>query len=282
MAEHKSIINPEASSQPFSPPIGILDSGVGGLSVMKEICRELPHQDIHYIGDSAWCPYGNKDPEKIIDRVFKLTDRLLELGCGLVVIACNSATICAVEALRAQYLIPFTGMEPAVKPAAKMTRSGVIGVLATEASLAGEKFHRLVNTHGGGIRIITTPSPTFVDLVEQGTLEGEDAETAVREYTTPMLEHGADVLVLGCTHYPFLRPTIQKVVGESITLVDTGAAVARQARRLFEENYTSPDKQNTIQERKISVSTTGELEHLKKLFPVLCPKLEAELSKLSM
>jgi len=230
----------EMNQSTIQPPIGILDSGVGGLSVLTEIHKLFPNQIIHYIGDSEWCPYGNKSPEQIRHRVFTLTNLLLERNCGMIVIACNSATICAVEALRAEYMIPFTGMEPAVKPAVEATRSGVIGIFATEASLAGEKFHRLLNQHGRGVKIITTPCPEFVDLVESGNLSGHLVDRAIEKYALPMLEQGADTLVLGCTHYPFLKPAIQNIVGSHITIVDTGHAVARQTRKLYLEHYSQP------------------------------------------
>lgn len=258
--------------------IGILDSGVGGLSVMKEIHSLLPCHQIHYIADSAWCPYGNKSPAEIQERVFLLTDKLISKGCGIVVIACNSATISAVEALRANYPIPFTGMEPAIKPASKITKTGVIGVLATEASLAGEKFHQLLHTHGSGIKIITTPCPKFVEHVEQGDLDGSQVEASIREYTQHMLDASADTLVLGCTHYPFLRRTIQQVVGENIKLIDTGAAVAKQTKNLLERNYPTT-KANHYPSPQIY--TTGDLHLLEKIFPRLCPNINATLKELN-
>ena len=149
-------------------PIGILDSGIGGLSVLNEIRKTLPNESIIYFGDSAWCPYGARDADEIQRRVFAVTDFLLSKNCKLIVIACNSATIAAVEALRASYPVPFVGMEPGIKPAAAITQTGTVGVLATEASLAGKKFHRLVDDHGSGVTIITRPCPDFVELVESG------------------------------------------------------------------------------------------------------------------
>ena len=263
-------------TQPLEqPPIGILDSGVGGLSVLKEIQKLMPHQDLVYIGDSAWCPYGNKSPEAIKNRVFAHTNSLLEKGCGMVVIACNSATICAIEALRAEYMVPFTGMEPAVKPAVKATKTGVIGILATEASLAGEKFHHLVNAHSSGVKVITTPCPDFVKLVESGTLEGSEVTSAIQLYTNQLLAGNADTLVLGCTHYPFLKQAIQQVVGENVSLIETGPAVAKQTLKLYTEYYGKP--QPTKSEAKLSIFTTGKLSYLEKIFPLLCPHLEAQL-----
>ncbi|MEO0416168.1 MAG: aspartate/glutamate racemase family protein, partial [Verrucomicrobiota bacterium] len=162
-------------AEPFT--VGILDSGVGGLSVLKEIHALQPNLELLYVGDSAWCPYGTKTPEQIIERVEFISEYLIDRGADAIVIACNSATIHAVESLRSVYPLPIIGMEPAVKPACQKTKSGVIGVLATEASIAGEKFHRLVDRTASGVNVITRPCPRFVELVEQGMrLEGEDAE----------------------------------------------------------------------------------------------------------
>ncbi len=256
--------------------IGILDSGVGGFSVLQEIHALLPQVSVHYVADSSWCPYGNKPGDEIRDRVTKISDYLLEAGAEILVIACNSATIHAVGSLRANYPIPIVGMEPAVKPAAEVTRSGVIGVLATEASIAGEKFHQLVNTHASGVRVITRPCPRFVKLVEQGITEGPEAELAVDEVIAPLLEAGADVLVLGCTHYPFLRSTIQSRVPETTELIDTGPAVARRVASLLSEATdlsTNPSG--------IHIETTGSQEHLELLLSKLLPDLTASTSEIS-
>ena len=259
-------------------PIGILDSGVGGLSVMREIHDLLPQHEIHYIADSAWCPYGNKSQNEIQKRVFHLTDKLIDKGCGIIVIACNSATIAAVEALRANYPIPFTGMEPAIKPASKLTKTGVVGVLATEASLAGEKFHKLLHTHSNGIQVITTPCPKFVEYVEQGELDGERVEASIREYTIHMIDSSADTIVLGCTHYPFLKNSIQKVVGNSIQLIDTGKAVAQQTKKLLHEYYG--ESPNVSPFFTPTIYTTGDISLLKRIYPNLCPSIQATLQTL--
>ncbi|MEM9018608.1 MAG: glutamate racemase, partial [Verrucomicrobiota bacterium] len=182
--------------------IGILDSGVGGLSVLREVHSVLPGASLHYVGDSSWCPYGTKPGEVILGRVTEIADYLLAEGAGILVIACNSATIHAVGPLRATYPVPIVGMEPAVKPAAEKTKSGVIGVLATEASIAGEKFHRLLSNHANGVRVITRPCPRFVELVEAGQIEGPEVDAAIDNAVAPLLVLGADVIVLGCTHYP--------------------------------------------------------------------------------
>jgi len=247
--------------------IGLLDSGVGGLSVLREIHTLLPEASLHYVGDSAWCPYGTKSPEVIRMRVCEIADYLLVQGAEILVIACNSATIHAVGALRAEYPLPVVGMEPGVKPAAERTRSGVIAVLATEASLAGERFHQLVNTHASGVRVITRPCPRFVELVEAGILDGPEAESAVDEALAPLLEAGADVFVLGCTHYPFLRTTMEKRLPEGVLVIDTGPAVARRVESLL------ADGRATSAPGRIRIETTGPLGRLESLLPRLLPGL---------
>ncbi len=251
----------------------MLDSGVGGWSVLVEVDRLLPQVPIHYVGDSAWCPYGTKSPEQICERVFALTDYLLAGGATMIVVACNSATIHAVGALRAAYPVPIIGMEPGVKPAAELTVSGIVGVLATEASIAGEKFHQLVHTHAAGVRVITRTCPRFVELVEAGQLEGSEAEAAVAEALDPLLEAGADVIVLGCTHYPFLRPLIEVGLPEGVRLVDTGPAVARRVVQVLGGNLTSHDGPGAIRQ----VETTGDFERLGSLAPRLLPQLAVTL-----
>ncbi len=238
--------------------IGVLDSGIGGLSVVREIHALLPAEDIIYFGDSAWCPYGVRSAEEIQERVFAIADLLLEQGCKALVIACNSATIAAVEGLRASYPVPIIGMEPGVRPAVTMTKSGVVGVFATEASIRGEKFHKLLNSHAHSVKVITRPCPEFVDLVERGVTSGEEAEDIVRRHVDPMLAAEADVLVLGCTHYPFLTPLIQKIAGEGVLLIDTGSAVARQVGRVLDrEGLLTVDNG----EGGLDILTSGDPAH---------------------
>lgn len=215
-------------------PIGVFDSGVGGLSVLRELRGLLPAEDFIYYADSAHCPYGGKPQAAILARSVAISEELLAAGCKLIVVACNTATIAAVEHLRASYPVPFVGMEPAVKPACALTRTGVVGVLATGAALAGEKFHQLVAQHAAGVRVITQPCPGLVECVESGDLDGPRVRELLLRYLEPLRAAGADVLVLGCTHYPFLRPLIQQLAGPSVQLLDTGAAVARQTRRIME------------------------------------------------
>lgn len=214
-------------------PIGVFDSGLGGITVMQELVKRLPQEDFLYVADSGHCPYGGKSAEEITARARAITEALLARGAKLIVVACNTATIAAIETLRADYPVSFVGMEPAVKPAAARSYSGVIGVLATGAALAGEKLHKLIREHAGGVRVITQPCPGLVERVELGDLNGPQTRQLVERYTQPLLEAGADVLVLGCTHYPFLRPLIAEVVGPRVVIMDTGEAVSRRTEALL-------------------------------------------------
>jgi len=253
--------------------IGVLDSGVGGLSVLREIRALLPNQAITYIGDNAWCPYGNKSYPEIRERTFALSDFLIAQGAEVIVIACNSATIVAIEALRAHYPLPFIGMEPGVKPAAALTKTGTIGVLATEASLRGDKFHHLVARHAQDIRVITQPCPKFVELVEQGILTGPEVDAAIDEYTSAMLAADADILILGCTHYPFLLPALKARLPDHIRFIDTGDAIARRVEQQIISN--SPDPQ-------IKLLTTGHPDKIAKLARSLTPHLPFTCHPLSL
>lgn len=256
----------DADSTRHAGPIGVFDSGVGGISVLREIRELLPAEHLIYYADSGHCPYGGKPRESIVARAVAITEFLIGRGAKLIVVACNTATIAAVEHLRATYPLPFVGMEPAVKPAAALTRSGVVGVLATGAALAGEKFHRLVAQHAGNVRVITQPCPGLVEQVERGDLDGPDTCELVTRYTAPLLAEGADVIVLGCTHYPFLRPLIQDVVGPGVALVDTGKAVARHTQRVLEREALLGASAGV---GTIEWYTSGDLAHFERLHQLL-------------
>ena len=211
---------------------GIFDSGSGGLSVLREMLKVLPGEDYLYFSDNAHCPYGEKSPEYICERADEITAMMLAKGCDVVVVACNTATAAAISHLRAKFAIPFVGMEPAVKPAAALTRSGVVGVLATEGTLKGKKYHLIRNRYADNVKVVEQVGKGFVELVESACLEGPHAEAVVRESVRPLVEAGADTLVLGCTHYPFLSPAIARVASQlapatQFTLIDPAPAVAR-------------------------------------------------------
>lgn len=226
--------------------------------------KRLPGHSFYYIADSKWCPYGAKSYDEIQQRVFVLADYLIEKGSEMIVVACNSATIAAVEALRANYPMQFIGMEPGVKPASEVTATHTIGVLATQASLSGEKFHRLVTTHAYDLRVITQHCPKFTELVEQGILDGPEVEATIHEYTDSMIREGVDTIILGCTHYTFLKPALVKVLPPHIKFIDTGRAVAKRVEKLNPTPSSNP---------RIHLFTTGSLEQMHQLLPLLCPEL---------
>ena len=212
-------------------PIGVFDSGVGGVSVLREIRRELPAEDLIYLADSEYTPYGDRPAAVIIERSIAMVALLERHGVKAVVVACNTATGIAVDTLRARFTLPIVAIEPAVKPAAARTRSGVVGVLATTQTLASERFSKLVDTHAAGVRVMTQPSPGLVEVVEAGELSTAATRSLVEKYVRPLVDQGADTIVLGCTHYPFLGAVIQDVAGPDVTVIDPAVAVARELRR---------------------------------------------------
>lgn len=212
--------------------IGIFDSGTGGLSVFKEIRKLLPEERYIYFSDNAHCPYGEKSREYIIERSREITRFLLDKGCDIIVVACNTATAAAIAVLREEFPVRFIGMEPAVKPAVKSTRTGVVGVLATAGTLKADKYLNTREKFSEGVKITEHVGQGFVELVEKGCLTGREAEDVVRASLRPLLDEGADRIVLGCTHYPFLWDTIAKIASElyperEIEIIDPAPAVAR-------------------------------------------------------
>ncbi len=219
--------------------IGIFDSGVGGLSVFREIRKVLPDERYVYFSDNAHCPYGEKTREYITDRSRKITDFLLSKGAGIIVVACNTATAAAIATLREEYDVPFIGMEPAVKPAAARTRSGIVGVLATAGTLKAEKYLNTRGRYAEEVRFVEHVGEGFVELVESGKTTGAEAESVVSASLIPLLDAGADTIVLGCTHYPFLADTILKtatghVPETEISVIDPAPAVARHLLEVME------------------------------------------------
>lgn len=192
--------------------IGLFDSGSGGLSVYREIVKLLPREDYIFYADNLYCPYGEKSREFIIDRAREITDFLLEKGADIIVVACNTATAAAIATLREEYPVKFIGMEPAVKPAALGTRTGVIGVLATAGTLHASKYLDTRDRYADGITVVEHVGQGFVELVESGDITGSHAEEVIRASLCPLLDEGADTIVLGCTHYPFLKDTDRKSV----------------------------------------------------------------------
>lgn len=217
-------------------PIGVFDSGVGGLSVLREIRTLLPNETLLYVADSGHVPYGEKSPEFIRQRCALIAEHLLGQGAKALVLACNTATAAGVAELRERYgELPIIGMEPAVKPAAAATRSGVVGVLATTGTLKSAKFAALLDRFASDVRVITQPCPGLVECIEAGELESPATAELLQGFVRPLLEEGCDTLILGCTHYPFIKPLLRRLVPESVSLIDTGAAVARHLQRLLSE-----------------------------------------------
>ncbi len=214
--------------------IGVFDSGIGGLSVWREIVRQLPHEPTVYLADQAHVPYGSRGMAEVRALSEGVTRFLLGQGAQVIVIACNTASAAALYYLRRTFpQIPFVGMEPAVKPAVERTHSGVVGVIATPTTFQGELFNSLLARYGGDARVIPQVCPGLVEAVESLALETEGTEHLLRECLAPLLEAGADQLVLGCTHYPFLRTAIERVVAGRMAVIDPAPAVARQTGRVL-------------------------------------------------
>ena len=225
--------------------IGIFDSGVGGLSVLREIRKLLPEEKYIYYSDNAHCPYGEKSQEYIIDRAREVTRFLLSQGAEIIVIACNTATAAAIATLRKEFDVRFIGMEPAIKPAAAITKTGVVGVLATAGTLNADKYHITREKYSEGVRIVEHIGQGFVELVESGEISGPKAEQTVEASLKPLLDQGADTIVLGCTHYPFLSDTISRIASRlvperKVTIIDPAPAVARHLADVMRQEGLLP------------------------------------------
>ena len=215
-------------------PVGFFDSGRGGLCVLEAFRKRLPLEKTIYIADTEHCPYGNKPPEEIVARAKSLTEQLLAQRCKMVVVACNTATAAAIDILRATWPdVPFVGMEPAVKPAVLRSKSGIVGVLATAGTFSGRLYRETCARFAKNTRVLTCVADDWVTLVEKGETTGPRAEASVRACVEPLLAAGADHLVLGCTHFPHLKPLIEQVAAGRAEVLDPSDAVARQAERLL-------------------------------------------------
>jgi len=224
-----------------SSPIGIFDSGVGGLSILREIRRAFASEDLLYVADSACVPYGDKSPQFVKARSFAITEFLVNRNAKAIVVACNTATGAAITTLRLRFSVPIVGIEPAVKPAVGKTASGVVAVLATSGTLSSDKFAKLLARFGGNVDILIQPCAGLVEQVETGELHGEKARALTAKYVLPLLERGADTIILGCTHYSFLAPLIREIAGPRVSIVDPNAAIAHELRRRLEShNLLSP------------------------------------------
>lgn len=219
-----------------SGPVGIFDSGLGGLTVWREVRRQLPNEDIVYFADSRNCPYGRKSADEIVRLAHAIADRLLALGCKLIVVACNTATAAAIDHLRQSYPIPFVGMEPAIKQAALNTKTGRVGVLATKGTFDGRLYKQTSRKYANNIDVMVQIGDGLVELVERNEYESAEAQSLLHKYVGPMLEHGVDQIVLGCTHYPFYKPQIEAMAGSRATVIDPAPAVARRVGEVLAEH----------------------------------------------
>lgn len=250
-------------------PIGFFDSGVGGLSVWREVVRSLPHEATVYFADSAHCPYGPRPAAEIRALSAAITRFLLAQGCKLIVVACNTASAAALEFLRAEFDVPIVGMEPALKPAAAASQTGHVGVLATEGTLNGYLFKNTAQRHANGIEVHVQVGEGLVEQVEAGQLDTPETEALLRRYLEPLLAAQVDQIALGCTHYPLLMPLIERVVAGRAQVIDPAQAVARQVQRvLMTHNLESP--QDSVAEHQFF--TSGQPQPLEELVAMLSQK----------
>jgi len=248
-------------------PIGIFDSGVGGLSVLRAIRRELPAEPLLYLGDHAHVPYGSRPRDQIHEFAFGITRFLLGQGAKLIVVACNTASAVALHDLRQTFPdVPFVGMEPAVKPAAETTHTGKVGVLATPTTFAGELYASVVERFAKDVQIFQSTCPGLVEQIEAGDLEGDVTRQILTDALIPMLAEGIDTVVMGCTHYPFVIPLIEKITGPDVRTIDPAPAIARQTRRLLAERGLLNESQEAGKQRFF---TSGNLLNFQKLLPIL-------------
>ena len=219
-----------------SKPIGIFDSGVGGLSIWNEIHQLLPMESTIYLSDSKHAPYGPKGKEAIIQLSVKNTEWLMNQGCKLIVVACNTATTNAIDTLRKNYPIPFIGIEPAIKPAALQSKSKAIGILATKGTLSSQLFHETSQLYSSDLLVVEQVGNGIVELIENGALYSDEMKHLLQSYLQPMLDAEIDCLVLGCTHYHFLTPILKQLLPKHVKIIDSGKAVAKQTKAVLESN----------------------------------------------
>ena len=236
--------------------VGVFDSGVGGISVLREIRTLLPAEDLVFVADSGNVPYGSKSPAFIESRSTLITQFLLSEGSKAIVVACNTATAAAVSTLRRDFEVPIIGMEPAVKPAAALTKTGVVGVLATVGTTESARFAALLDRFARAITVVTEHAPGLVEEIEKGDLASAELRRLVEKYTAPLVAASADTIVLGSTHYHFVRPVAASVLGASVALIDTGAAVAQQLRRILSDHALLADPTRIGSERFFSTGDT--------------------------
>ncbi|MDO6445873.1 glutamate racemase [Colwellia sp. 1_MG-2023] len=233
-------------TQKCSDPIGIFDSGVGGLSIAKRITEHLPNEQIIYFADSAFAPYGDISNQQIIERVNFIANSLINKQCKAIVIACNTATVNAIDQLRKRVTLPIIGVEPAIKPAAAISTSKKIGILVTQATANNARFLALVEQYKNGAQVFIQPCLGLVELIEQGLQSSEKFICLLKQYLTPLIAQGVDTLVLGCTHYPFMSDEIQKIVPNEINLIETATPVSEQLKRQLIKHHLLAENPATL------------------------------------
>jgi glutamate racemase len=252
-------------------PIGIFDSGIGGLSVLGAIRKQMPEETIIYFGDQGHIPYGSRPMEQIRNFSEAITRFLLNQGAKIIVVACNTASAAALKYLREKFPdVSFVGMEPAVKPAAEQTHTGKVGVLATPATFQGALYASVVERFANGVDVLQDTCPGLVQEIEKGNLEGKQTRDILEGALLPMLEKEIDTVVLGCTHYPFVIPLIQQIAGENVRVIDPAPAVARQVRRVLEAEGM---KSQSVERGVVSFYTSAEPQTLRSLLPLLLGEL---------
>jgi glutamate racemase len=252
---------------PSDNPIGVFDSGVGGLSVLRAMRAQMPEEDVIYFGDQGHVPYGPRSMEQIQNFSEAITKFLLARNSKLIVVACNTASAAALTHLRGRFpYIPFVGMEPAVKPAAETTKTGKVGVLATPATFQGALYASVVERFGVGVELFQHTCPGLVGQIEKGELDSSATRTILEDALTPMLEKNIDTVVLGCTHYPFVIPLIERIVGDKVRVIDPAPSVARQVKRLLEAGGV---KSQARERGSVRFFTSGDVQSMKSLLPLL-------------
>lgn len=260
-------------------PIGVFDSGIGGLSILNEVHRQLPVENLLYIADQAHVPYGARSLAEVRAFSEAITRFLLAQGARLIVVACNTASAAALHTLRQTFPeVPFVGMEPAVKPAAETTQTGTVGVLATPATFQGALYASVVERFAGGVTLLQDTCPGLVGQIEAGRLNGDETRRILEEALTPMLSAGIDTIVLGCTHYPFVAPLIAEIAGPEVRIIDPSPAVARQAGRMRAAGVPGRSA-GAGETSRVQIYTTGSLGQLRGVLPFFWPG-PAEIGKL--
>ena len=257
-----------------SKPIGIFDSGVGGLSIWKEIRQLLPLESTLYLSDSKHAPYGPKGSKAILELSIKNTEYLIDKGCKLIVVACNTATTNAIEFLRTNYKVPFIGIEPAIKPAALQTQTKRIGVLATKGTLSSHLFHKTSQLYSNELVVVEQVGNGIVELIEQGQLYSKEMRDLLSIYLSPMIKAEIDYLVLGCTHYHFLMPILKKLLPNNVTIIDSAEAVARQTKSVLKLNKLSNSGVEKGKSQFYTNGTQSVIANLLKFETVTLKKLD--------